>query len=114
MFNVMFLNVCFVRSSVLALCLCVAECFEREQSFIWRHDVQRDFLDVCFVRRVQSAEPNFVANVVRQKGFQSSPVCRSRANRVAPLLKRLDQAQVAHTIGGPRMCPRPSCRTLSA
>ena len=42
----------------------------------WRHDIQCDSLDVRFVRSVQPAEPDLVANLVRQKGFQSGPVSR--------------------------------------
>ena len=45
-------------------------------SFLWRHDVQCDFLDVRFVHFDQPAKSNLVADLVRQKGFQSGPVRR--------------------------------------
>ena len=59
---------------MLALCLGFTECFENEQPFLWRHDAQGDYLDVRFVRFVQPAESNLVADLVRQKGLQSGPL----------------------------------------
>ena len=49
------------RPSELALCLGLTECFKNEEPFLRRHDVQRDSLDVCFVRFVQPAESHFAA-----------------------------------------------------
>ena len=93
-------------------------CFENEQSFLWRHDVQCDPLNVCFVRLVQLAESDLVAELVWQKGFHSRrgqhlvlfacPLCCPHCCR------DLIRPRYAHTNGGPRVCHRPSCCTFSA
>ena len=72
----------WVEPSVLALCLCLTECFENEEPFLWRDDVQRHSLDVFFVRFVQRAKTNLVADLHWQERFQSGPngryaLCRS-------------------------------------